>query len=60
MTTIDLYQIGKDSNHRLDAILWLCSTYGYSGSQSQWKFDGLTAITFNRDKDATLFCLKWS
>jgi hypothetical protein len=58
MTVVNLNNIGKDLGQKLLALEWLIENLGPAGER--WTFKDLTYVTFKKDRDATLFILKWS
>lgn len=60
MTTIvNLNNIGKTTEERREAIMWLYTKYGPT-IQGKWKVRGLSEVVFKEDKHATYFSLRFA
>ena len=60
MTTIvDLNNIGKTPDDRLEAIIWLYKKYGPT-NKGMWEVRGLSEVVFKEDKHATYFSLRFA
>jgi len=60
MTTIvNLNNIGKTTEERRAAVMWLYTRYG-PANEGMWNVQGLSEVVFKEDKHATYFSLRFA
>lgn len=59
MTVVDLNKIGKTTEDRRTAVMWLYNKYG-PADHDIWTVQDLSKIVFKEDKHATYFVLSFS
>jgi len=59
MTVVDLNKIGKTTEDRRAAVMWLVEKYG-PADDGIWTVQDLSKVVFKEDKHATYFSLRFS
>jgi len=59
MTVVDLNKIGKTTEDRRAAVMWLYTKYGPVDNVI-WTVQDLSKIVFTEDKHATYFSLRFA